>query len=132
MKINSYRSRAVLTLIAACLFIGADAPNPAVAADSHWRRTGGDPSRLIIRRIPNLGNHVIVNLSVDGGAVESIGFGHTYEGVLAPGRHVLSVVATPSAKWGIPSQITLDARSGQTYTFTVMGDHSGGLILKGG
>ena len=132
MKINSYRNRAVLTLIAACLSVGADAPNPAVAADSHSRRADGGSARLIIRRIPNLGNNVIVVLSVDGGPSESIGFGHTYEGVLAPGRHVLSVVATPSAKWSIPSETTLDARSGQSYYFTAMGDHSGGLILKGG
>jgi hypothetical protein len=86
-------------------------------------------ARLIIRRIPNLGNHVIVDLYVDGAAVADIGYGRTYEGFLRPGRHVLSVLPTPHAKWLTPWQMTLDVRKGQTYSFTATGDHSGDLIL---
>jgi hypothetical protein len=86
-------------------------------------------ARLIVRRIPDLGNYVYVDLYVDGVAVAAIGYGRTYEGLLPPGRHVLSVVPTPSPKWPTLWEMTLDVRSGQTYSFTAEGD-SGYLILR--
>jgi hypothetical protein len=72
---------------------------------------------------------VHVNLWVDGAPVAIVAYGQTYEGFVSPGRHVLSVLATPNPKWPIPSQIILDARSGHTYNFTADGDGSGDLIL---
>jgi hypothetical protein len=97
---------------------------------SAFARSVNDPAHLIIHRIANLGNHVIVDLHVDGVPFASIAYGHTYKGFLRPGRHVLSVRATPNARWLTPWQMTLDARSGHIYSFTAMGDHSGNLILK--
>jgi hypothetical protein len=91
---------------------------------------GRAPARLIIQRIPDLGNFVYVNLWVDGAPVAAIGYGQTYEGLLPPERHVLSVLATPDPKWPTPSQMILDVRSGQTYNFTADGDGSGYLILR--
>jgi hypothetical protein len=86
-------------------------------------------ARLIVRRLANLGNYVWVDLYVDGVPVGSIGYGSSYEGLLPPGRHVLSVLPTPDPKWLTPWEMTLDVRSGQTYTFTAEGD-SGYLILR--
>jgi hypothetical protein len=86
-------------------------------------------ARLVIRRIPDLGKTVAVNLSIDGVPVAIILYGHTYEGFLSPGRHVLSVFPTPNPKYPNPWKMTLDARSGHTYTFTADGD-SGHLILQ--
>jgi len=86
-------------------------------------------ARLVVRRIPDLGNFVYVDLYVDGVPVATIGYGRTYEGLLSPGRHVLSVVPTPNPKWPNPWEMTLDVRSGQTYSFTAEGD-SGYLILR--
>ena len=142
MKIYSYRSRNVLILMVTwLLFVSRYTVSPAMSSDAQSRRvavTGSalvqpvkDSARLIIHRIPNLGNGVIVDLYVDGVAVPPIGYGRTYEGFLRPGRHVLSVLPTPSPKWTTPWQMTLDARNGETYSFTAMGDHSGHLILKG-
>jgi hypothetical protein len=88
-------------------------------------------ARLIIRRIPNLGYDVIVQLWIDGAPAAPIGYGQTYEGFLAPGRHILSVLPAPRPRWRIPWQLTLDARSGQSYSFTAMGDGSGHLVLDG-
>ena len=85
-------------------------------------------ARLIVRRDPALGNYLIAHLRVDGVLVGVFGYGRTYEGFLSPGRHVLSLLATPSPKWPTPSGMILDARSGETYTFTAIGD-SGHLIL---
>jgi hypothetical protein len=88
-------------------------------------------ARLIIRRIPNLGYDVAIQLWIDGVPATAIGYGHTYEAFLPPGRHILSVLPAPNPRWRIPWQLTLDARSGQTYSFTAMGDGSGHLVLNG-
>ena len=90
-----------------------------------------DDARLIVRRIPTIGYNVIVDLYVDGVPVPPIGYGRTYEGFLPSGRHVLSVLPTSSPKWSTPWQMTLDVRTGQTYSFTAMGDGGGHLILEG-
>lgn len=143
MRICSCNKRNALILMSACLlFVSTFTVSQATSSDAQSRRDAfagsaftrpaSDPARLIIRRIPTLGNNVIVDLQVDGGPVVSIGYGRTYKGFLRPGRHVLSVRATPNPRWLTSSQLTLDARSGHIYSFTAMGDHSGNLILEGG
>ena len=142
MKRYSYRSRNALILMTTCLlFLTRYGTSQAMSSDSQSRRVAvagsasvqpvRDDARLIVRRIPNIGYNVIVDLYVDGVVVPPIGYGRTYEGFLPSGRHVLSVLPTPSPKWSTPWQMTLDVRKGQTYTFTAMGDGSGHLILQG-
>lgn len=142
MKTNNYISRNALIRITTCLLLlsiygtsqakssDAESRSVAVAGSASLQPSKGD-ARLIIRRIPNLGNVVAVDLYIDNVAVQPIGYGQTYEGFLSPGRHVLSVSATPNPKWPTPSEIILNVRKGETYSFTAMGDGSGNLILKG-
>ena len=142
MKTYSYRRRKVLVLIAACLFLNGYTANQAMSADTQSGRAAGAGSasmrpvnggaHLIIHRIANLGNRLIVNLRIDGVSVASIAYGHTYEGILSPGRHVISVLATPNARWKTPWKMTLDVQNGRTYNFTAVDGGSGYLILKGG
>jgi len=139
MKTHSYRSRNALVLIVTCLFLSGYTANHAMSYDAQSSRAAlawpvpvrpvNGPARLNINRIPDLGNFVIVRLWIDGMWAGSIGYGHTYEGLLPPGRHVLAVMASPNPKWWTPSQMILDVRSGYTYDFTAMGDGSGRLIL---
>ena len=143
MKTYSYTNRNALILTTTCLlFLSIYGTSQAMSSEAQSRRRVAvagsasaqpvrDDARLIIRRIPNLGYNVIVDLYVDGVAVPPIGYGRTYEGFLPSGRHVLSVLPTPSPKWSTPWQMTLDVRKGQTYSFTAMGDGSGHLILTG-
>jgi hypothetical protein len=142
MKTHSYSSRNALILMTTCLlFLSRYGTSQAMSSEAQSRRVAvagsasvqpaRDDAHLIIRRIPNLGINVIVDLYVDGVAVAPIGYGHTYEGFLPSGRHVLSVLPTPSPKWSTPWQMTLDVQKGQTYSFTAMGDGSGHLILEG-
>jgi hypothetical protein len=142
MKTYCYRTRNALVLIAACLFLSGYTANQAMSSDAQSGRAAvagpasvrpvNGAARLMIHRIADLGNNLIVRLWIDDVAVASIAYGHTYEGLLPPGRHVISVLPTPNPRWKIPSQITLNVRNGQTYNFTAMGDGSGYLILKGG
>jgi hypothetical protein len=139
MKNYSYRGALMGTMMT-CLFLSEYAAGQSRAPDAQLDRVAGrtsafvrpvrDPARLIIRRIPTLGNNVIVDLYLDGAPFAAIGYGHTYDGILPPGHHVLSVLATPSPKWPTPSRIILNVRSGETYSFTAMGDSSGSLTLR--
>jgi hypothetical protein len=137
---DHYRG-ALITMLAGLLFLSEYAAGQTVTTNAPLDRAAGrtsafvrsvrEPARLIIRRIPTLGNNVFVDLYLDGAPFASIGWGHTYDGTLPPGRHVLSVLATPSPKWLTRSHIVLNVRSGETYTFTAMGDGSGSLTLVG-
>lgn len=139
VKTYSDSIRNALILMTACLFLGGLASSQAIGANPQPRRTtvagpgfvqpGNGAARLVVWRIADLGNFVWVDLYVDGVAVANIGYGETYEGLLPPGRHALSVLPTPAPKWPTPWAMILDVRSGQTYAFTAMGD-SGNLILQ--
>jgi hypothetical protein len=131
MNTYSYSTRGAILLLIAWLFfggqvLGAD-PRPPHAVVQPAKA----PAHLIIRRNPNLGFNVIVRLWIDGQPAASIGYGHTYEGFLAPGHHVLAVLASPSPRWPVPWQLPLDVRSGQTYGFTAVTNGAGNLILDG-
>ena len=140
MKTYSKLSRSALILMVTCLFFNGYAVSQAnsdlqsrraAVKRSAFVQSANVPARLIIQRIANLGNDVYVDLYIDGAPVAAIGYGSGYEGLLAPGRHLLSVLPTPSPKWPTPWEMTLDVRSGQTYSFTAMGDGGGHLILEG-
>ena len=88
------------------------------------------PARLIIRRLPTLGNNVVVDLYVDGVPFGSATYGRTLDATLPPGRHVLSVQATPGPRYITRTNTTLDAQGGGTYTFTAEDNGSGNLVLK--
>src|SRR5439155_6980546 len=134
MKTHNYSTRSVILLLAVSLFFSAFVAGQAVGADPrspHAAAPSRAPARLIIRRNPNLGANVIVRLWIDGQPAGSIGYGHTYEGLLAPGHHVLAVLASPNPRWPTPWQLLLDVRSGQTNGFTAGGDGSSNFILGG-
>ena len=124
MKSNSYNYRgALIVTMLTCLlslFISDYATAKPAAANS---------ARLIIKRPPGLGNNVIVKVRLDGKPFASIGYGHTFEGSLPPGKHVLAVQATPAPKYVTKRKITVNAQPGQTYVF-VAKDDSGTLTLE--
>ena len=134
MKTHRYSTRGAILLVVAWLFVSAFVSGQVLGADPrspHAVAPTEAPARLIIRRNPNLGFNVIVRLWIDGQPAGSIGYGHTFEGFLAPGHHVLAVLASPSPRWPVPWQLPVDVRSGQTYGFTAVTDGSGNLILDG-
>jgi hypothetical protein len=139
MKTYRYSNRNALILMTACLlFLGPYATSQAMSSDAQSRRAGAAGSavvqpveragRLIVCRDPALGNFLIAHLDVDGVPVATIPYGRNYEGFLSPGRHVLSMLPTPNPAWRTAPAMILNVRSGQTYTFTAIGD-SGYLIL---
>jgi hypothetical protein len=101
-------------------------------SDLPFARPFNGSAHLIIKRFPNLGNHVIANLWIDGITAGPLGYGHTFEGYLRPGRHIVSVLPSPNANWRTPWEMILDVRSRATYYFTARSGHSGEIILEGG
>ena len=118
-----YNCRRTLVLAMTCfLCIAGASSRDASAAD-------GGNARLIVYRTPSTGKFVIVQIYDGDAMLGSVSYGGTYQGSLAPGRHVLSVLATPRPKWRERPPTTIDGRSGQTYKFTAVGNGQGNLIL---
>jgi len=124
----SSNCRRTLFLILTCLLctVTHAGAGPRAMSDASDR---GRPARLIVHRIPTMGKFVFAQLYVDDVVVDGIAYGGFYDGFLTPGRHVLSVLATPRPKWWERPPTIVDMRSGQTYRFTVIGNGSGNLIL---
>jgi hypothetical protein len=134
MKTHDYNTRSAILLLLVSLFFGAFVAGPAMGADPrspHAAAPSQAPARLVIRRVANLGVNVIVQLRIDGKPAGSLGYGHTYNGTLTPGRHVLAVMATRQLS-PVPWEMALNAQSGQTYIFTAQGGPSGNLVLASG
>ncbi len=92
---------------------------------------GSDNAYLIVNRAANFGTRESINLSIDGVQVAVIGLNGSYEGVLRPGKHVLSMTTNPQTQ-GLTrlTQRTLDAQPGKTYAFTALWDDSYNASLE--
>src|SRR6516165_11938133 len=107
MKTHNYSTRSAILLLIVSLFVSAFVTGQAMGAEPrspHAAATSQAPARLIIRRNPNLGADIIVRLWIDGQPARAIGYGHTYEGFLAPFHLTLAVLPSPSPLWPVPWQ----------------------------
>lgn len=127
-----------LSIVSSLAIILTAVATTSVAAEEKATGSGSvfatgmkDGGRLIIKRAPSLGNRLIVSLKIDGVSA-SIGYGHTYRVYLRPGRHTLSVLATPKPQNAEPWEMSLDVQAGQTYTFTAQSGPKRQLVLAKG
>jgi len=128
----------ILRYVCTKLVIVATAWSFAAAASIQARQprsssgsTGSDNAYLIVNRAANFGTRESINLSIDGVQVAVIGLNGSYEGVLRPGKHVLSMTTNPQTQ-GLTrlTQRTLDAQPGKTYAFTALWDDSYNASLE--
>lgn len=117
MKISEYVSVKLVMIAIACSFaagtvIQAQEPKVNPASD--------DNARLIVTRAPNFGTLEFVNLFVDGVRVADLGYNQTYDAILRPGQHVISMTTNPDIDVNTPSPIYVSARPGRTYAFTAV------------
>jgi hypothetical protein len=130
MKILRYVSgKLIIAVIAWSVAVGA----PIQAPDSKYNSasTRSDYAYLIVSRAANFGTRESINLSIDGVPVAVLGLNESYEGVLRPGKHVLSMTTNPWTQ-GLTrlTQRTLDAEPGETYAFTALWDDSYSASLE--
>jgi hypothetical protein len=86
---------------------------------------------LVVSRAANFGTFQYLNLFVDGVPVADLGVNQSYDAVLPPGEHVLSVSTTPqSYRYTPPTQRRVNAKPGKTYAFTAFWKDSEQAYLK--
>src|SRR6478752_5511066 len=108
MKILNYVSVTLITVVIACSF----AASTTIQAQQ-------DDARLVVTRSANFGTFQYLILSVDGVHVADLGLDQSYEAVLPPGQHVLSVSTTPQGyRYTAPTRRRVNAEPGETYAFT--------------
>ena len=84
-----------------------------------------DDARLIVSRAANFGTFQYLILFVDGVQVANLGLGQSYDAVLPPGQHVLSVSTTPQGyRRTPPTQRRVNLKPDETYAFTGFWDNS--------
>jgi len=115
---KNYTPKALFILAMCAILFGG-----IVASEA---QTGG---RLIIWRIPGLGNDLIVGVTIDGRRVKDITYGNHFETILSPGRHVVMVEPFPNPSRYPPYAVTLNVRPGELYNFTAKGGTEQ-LVLK--
>jgi hypothetical protein len=128
MKIFNYVSLKLIIIPIACSF-AASTPLQAGEARSHSASARSeDDARLIVTRVANFGTFNYLNLFVDGVYVANLGYCRSYEAVLPPGRHVLSV--TPELEYC--THIIVNAEPGRTYAFTAQWKNDEEVYLERG
>ena len=106
---NTYKKLiAVIMITIACSF----AASTTIQAQQ-------DDARLVVSRSANFGTFQYLILYVDGFHVADLGINQSYEAVLPPGQHILSVTTTPKGyRSAPPTQRRVNAEPGETYAFT--------------
>jgi hypothetical protein len=124
MKTLRYTSIKLIILAIVWSF-AAGAPIQARPARSNSVSAPSGHAYLIVNRAANFGTRESINLSIDGVQVAVLGLNESYEGVLRPGKHVLSMTTNPWTQ-GLTRQTerTVDAQPGETYAFTALWDDS--------
>jgi hypothetical protein len=109
----------------ACSFAASTPIQARVAKSSSASARSEDDARLVVSRSANFGTFQYLILFVDGVHVADLGIDQSYEGVLPPGQHVLSVTTTPQGYRRIPpTQRRVNAEPDKTYAFTAFWKNS--------
>jgi hypothetical protein len=119
MKILNHVSGKLMMVAIACSF-AASTPIQARAARSNSASPRSeDNAHLVVARAANFGTFQYLILFVDGVHVANLGLDQSYEAVLPPGQHVLSVSTTPQGyRYTAPTRRRVNAEPGETYAFT--------------
>lgn len=130
MKKSNYCRCLLIVVLSLFIFSNeAAATGASSSLSSASTMASAESGRLVIRRAANLGSGLFLNVSVDGKKVAALGKGHTYDGPLSAGPHVVSVVVIPDQISLPPTEKRLTVKNGQTYAFTAMWNGNM-LVLK--
>jgi hypothetical protein len=101
--------------LSGCETTGTAAPG---ATASVAAPAGQGAASLVIRRAPNMGTALFLDVKIDGARVGALAMGETYRGTLSPGQHEISVILRPNQLNLPPTKKTLTVVKGQTYRLT--------------
>ena len=120
MKISQYVSVKLVMIAIACSFAASTSIQAREARAVSASGSSGNNARLVVTRAPNFGTLEFVNLFVDGVQVADLGYNQSYDAILRPGQHVISMTTNPDIDVNTPSPIYLSATPGETYAFTAI------------
>ena len=109
----------------ACSFAASTPVQARVARSNSALTRSEDDARLVVTRSANFGTFQYLILFVDGVQVADLGLGQSYDAVLPPGQHVLSVSTTPQGHtYTSPTRRRINAEPDKTYAFTAFWKNS--------
>src|ERR1700747_2433225 len=119
MKILNHVSGKLMMVAIACSFAASTPIEAGVARSNSVLARSEDDARLVVSRAANFGTFQYLILFVDGVHVANLGLDQSYEALLPPGQHVLSVSTTPQGyRYTAPTRRRVNAEPGETYAFT--------------
>jgi hypothetical protein len=125
MKILNYVSDKLIMVAIACSFAASAPIQARVARSNSASARSEDDARLIVSRAANFGTFQYLILFVDGVQVADLGLGQSYDAVLPPGQHVLSISTTPQGyRRTPPTRRRVNLEPGETYAFTAFWKNS--------
>jgi len=125
MKILNYVSGKLIMVAIACSFAASTPIQAREARSNSGSAHSEDDAHLVVTRAANFGTFQYLNLFVDGVLVADLGLGQSYDAVLPPGHHVLSVSTTPQIYQRTPpTRRRVNAEPGETYAFTAFWKNS--------
>ncbi len=108
-------------MVAIACSLAASTPIQAQEAKSESASASSDGNaRLVVNRAANFGILESISVFVDGVQVADLGLSQSYDAVLRPGQHVLSISMNPKTDGQKPTQRRVNARPGETYAFTAV------------
>ena len=116
----------IISLACACLILVACGTTTQQSA-----ATAPPPpnsARLLVNRVANFGSDLVLLLSIDGKDVGSFTEGNNYSGYLSPGQHTITARVNPNESGVRAVTKTLNAKAGQTYSYTA-GQSGGSMTL---
>jgi len=131
MKILNHVSGKLIMVAIACSFAASTPIQARVARSNSASARSEDDARLVVSRAANFGTFQYLILFVDGVHVADLGVDQSYEAVLPPGQHVLSVSTTPHGyRYTAPTRRRVNAEPGETYAFTAFWKNSDQAYLE--
>jgi len=108
-------------MVAIAYSFAASTPIQAKEAKSDSASASSNKNaRLVVTRAANFGILESVSVFVDGVQVAELELSQSYDAVLPPGDHVLSISMNPRTDGQKPTQRRVNAKPGQTYAFTAV------------
>jgi hypothetical protein len=133
MKILNYVSGKLIMVAIACSFAASTPIQAGEGRSNSASVRSEDDARLVVTRAANFGTFQYLNLFVDGVHVADLGLNRSYNAVLPPGHHILSVSTTPQTyRYALPTQQRVNAKPGKTYVFTAFWDFDEAYLEKNG
>jgi hypothetical protein len=125
MKILNHVSGKLIMAAIACSLAASTPLQARVPRSNLAMPRSQDEARLVVARSANFGTFQYLILFVDGVQVANLGLGQSYDALLPPGQHVLSVSTTPQGyRRTPPTRRSVNLEPGETYAFTAFWKNS--------